>query len=117
MAVYAVSTAKGPNWDPARGIREQDGWEPHAAFADRLVADGFVILGGPIAGADEKDDEEDDEKDDEKDVALIAVDAANEHEVRSVFDRDPWVVSGVLRIARVRPWSLWLDSRAPAREG
>jgi hypothetical protein len=37
MPVFAVSTAKGPDWDYARGTREQRCWQEHADFADRLV--------------------------------------------------------------------------------
>jgi hypothetical protein len=37
MPVFAVTTAKGVNWDHARGMRQQSFWDEHAAFADRLV--------------------------------------------------------------------------------
>ena len=48
MANFAVRLVHGPNWDPGRPIREQDGWDEHAAFMDGLVKDGFIILGGPV---------------------------------------------------------------------
>jgi uncharacterized protein len=99
MAVFAVTTAKGPNWDPLRGIRDQPAWDEHAAFADCLVDRGVIVLGGPIGGGADED------------VALLLVDAADEQEVRSIFDADPWAVNGVLRIKSVRPWTLWLDGR------
>jgi hypothetical protein len=47
MANFAVRLVHGPGWDPARPIRQQDGWDGHAAFMDGLVDDGFIILGGP----------------------------------------------------------------------
>lgn len=47
MPVFAVMTAKGPNWDTSRGNREQQAWDEHAAFFDDLVDRGVVILGGP----------------------------------------------------------------------
>ena len=31
-------------------LEEQSGWLEHAAFMDGLVDDGFVVLGGPLAG-------------------------------------------------------------------
>jgi len=37
MPVFAVTTAKGANWDHAREIREQPFWDQHAAFAEGLV--------------------------------------------------------------------------------
>ena len=100
MPVFAVTTAKGANWDHARDIREQPFCDQHAAFADDLVDRGVIILGGPIAsGAPE-------------DIALIAVEAADESAVRSVFDADPWTVHQVFRIKSVRTWALWLDGRS-----
>lgn len=100
MPVFAVTTVKGVNWDHARDIREQAFWDEHAAFADQLVARGFVILGGPIgSGADD-------------DIALLAVEAADESAVYAVFDADPWRVHQVFRIKSVWPWTLWLDGRS-----
>lgn len=99
MGVFAVRTAKGPEWVAGRDIREQPGWDEHAAFFDGLVEEGVVIIGGPIGS------------DDDEDVALIAVDCADERELRYTFARDPWAASGVLRVKDVRPWALWLDGR------
>jgi hypothetical protein len=45
--MFAVTTAKGANWDHGRGNREQPYWDQHAAFADGLVDRGVIILGGP----------------------------------------------------------------------
>lgn len=99
MPVFAVTTAKSVNWDHARDIREQPFWDEHAAFADQLVARGFVILGGPIgSGADD-------------DIALLAVEAADESAVYAVFDADPWRVHQVFRIKSVWPWTLWMNGR------
>jgi uncharacterized protein YciI len=99
MSVFAVTTAKGSNWDPARGLRQQRFWDEHAAFADRLVGQGVVIIGGPIDSVDDED------------IALLAVEAADENAAQSVFDADPWTVHQVFRIKDVRRWTLWLDSR------
>ena len=100
MAVFAVTTAKGTNWDHARGIREQPFWDQHAAFADELVARGVIILGGPVGS------------DDDEDIALMAVEASDEDALRLVFGADPWAVHQVFRIKDVRTWRLWLDGRA-----
>jgi uncharacterized protein len=100
MPVFAVTTAKGPNWDHAHGIREQPFWDLHAAFSDELAGRGVIILGGPVAS------------DDEEDIALLAVQAADEHALRSIFAADPWAVHGVFRIKDVRAWTLWLDGRS-----
>src|SRR2546429_719089 len=94
--MFAVTTAKGPNWLRDCGIREQPTWDEHAQFFDGLVERDVVVLGGPISS--NSDDE----------VALLAVEAADEKELRSIFDEDPWASSGVLRIKEGRAWNLWL---------
>jgi uncharacterized protein len=96
MAVFAVTMVNGPAWDPAVRRREQAGWDEHATFMDGLLADGRVILGGPIG--------------DGTDV-LVVVDAADEDDLRATLAADPWA-DRILRIGRVQPWALWLDSRA-----
>ncbi len=73
MAMFTVTRAKGPSWDYARGIREQQAWEEHAAFADGLVDRGIVILGGPISS------------DSDDDVVLLGVNTVVEQEARSIF--------------------------------
>ena len=100
MPVFAVTTAKGASWDRARDIRQQPYFDQHAAFVDELVAQGIIILGGPVAS------------DDEEDIALMAVEAPDEGALRSVFDADPWTVHRVFRIKAVRAWTLWLDGRS-----
>lgn len=100
MPVFAVTTAKGANWDHARDIREQAFWDEHGAFADELVDRGVVIIGGPVSGGDDED------------IALMAVEADDEDAVLSIFAADPWTVHRVFRLKSVRPWSLWLDGRA-----
>jgi uncharacterized protein YciI len=100
MAVFAVWTAKGPNWDPTRGIHEQRGWNQHATFADGLVGAGTIVLGGPI------------DSDDDEDIALLMVEAANETEIRAAFADDPWTTTGVFRVKAIWPWTIWLDARS-----
>jgi uncharacterized protein len=97
MAVYAVTMVCGPGWDPGRPRREQPGWTEHAAFMDGLVADGFVVLGGPIGDGEE---------------VLLAVEAADEAEIAARLRADPWTPTGQLLIGTVRPWTIWLDGRA-----
>ena len=102
MPVFAVRTARGANWDPARGLREQGYWREHGLFADSLVAKGVIILGGPV------------DSDDPQDIALMAVEAADEGAARAAFDRDPWTVHGIFRLKDVRRWTIWLDGRGAA---
>jgi len=96
MANFAVRLVHGPNWDPGRPIREQDGWKEHAAFMDGLVEDGFIILGGPV---------------DDGEQTLHAVEAAGEDEIRTRLALDPWASAGLLRVGSIERWALWLDGR------
>jgi uncharacterized protein YciI len=97
MGYFVVTNVHGPRWDGSRGIREQDGWDEHAAFMDRLVDEGFVILGGPIADSDR---------------AMLVVEADSEQEIETRMDDDPWKPMGVLRIGSIEGWTIWLDGRA-----
>lgn len=92
----------GPSWDTSLRRREQAGWDEHAQFMDRLVDEGTVVLGGPVGDGCR---------------ALVVARAADEKEVRARFADDPWIVSGVLEVGSVEPWTLWLDSTAPAPPG
>ena len=83
MAFFAVTTMRGAAWEKERGIREQPQWAEHAEFADRLVEDGRIILGGPIEDADDQV------------VALIAIEAPDVDAVHEAFAADPWVRSGI----------------------
>jgi uncharacterized protein len=96
MANFAVRLVHGPGWDPSRGIREQDGWDAHAAFMDGLVDQGFLILGGPVGDGGQ---------------TLHAIEAASDDETRARFAEDPWASADLLRIGSIEPWALWLDSR------
>jgi len=86
----------GPSWDATRQRREQLAWGEHAAFMDGLTDDGFVILGGPIGDGEQ---------------VLLAVEAADEQEIRARLGGDPWTSMGLLRIGRIQPWTVWLDGR------
>ena len=92
MPWFAVTNLHGPDWDPTRGLRQQDSWDEHAAFMDGLVEDGFVLLGGPL-GADR---------------ALLIVDATSEEEVRERLAQDPWTPMRMLVVESVERWEVLL---------
>ena len=78
-------------------MREQDGWDEHAAFMDGLVDDGFIVLGGPLEG--------------DRDT-LHVVDAPSEEAVRERFSADPWAQNGMLTPQSVERWTIVLDGRS-----
>jgi uncharacterized protein len=99
MGVFAVTTARGPAWDPKRGIREPDGWDEHAAFAESLADEGITVFGGPIGVGDTEGNGDD--------VALLVLELPDANAVHETFAVDPWIVGGVLRLRSARPWTWW----------
>ena len=96
MAMFhVVVTRSGPDWDPAKPLEEQSGWDEHATFMDGLVEDGVIVLGGPLA--------------DELRV-VHAVEAESEDAVRATLARDPWSGSHLV-VEAVEPWTIRLDAR------
>ena len=93
---FAVRLTRGGPWDFSRDLREQDGWEEHARFMDALVDDGFIVLGGPLAGDRE---------------ILHAICAKSQGEVRERLSSDNWAQDGHLTISSIEPWTILLDSR------
>jgi uncharacterized protein YciI len=91
---YLVELARGPAWDHTRRRREQVGWDEHAAFMDALTEEGVVLLGGPVGEGDGEN-------------VLLVVDVDSEAVIHARLADDPWA-SGMLTIASVEPWSVWL---------
>jgi uncharacterized protein YciI len=93
---FAVIRERGHAWDEARGMREQDGWDEHAAFMDALAEEGLIVLGGPLGDGAR---------------VLHVVDAPSEQEIRRRLAADPWEPAAILRTASVERWRVLLDSR------
>ena len=90
-----VLRQSGPEFDRSRPLEEQSRWTEHAAVMDALVEDGFIVLGGPLAGDGR--------------VAL-AVEAASPQAVRETLARDPWSETH-LRVEAIEAWTIRLDAR------
>jgi hypothetical protein len=98
MSYFAVIREPGPTWNSAKSMRQQDGWQEHAAFMNGLAEDGFVVLGGPLGDGRR---------------VLLAVEAASEAELRRRLEDDPWTPMNLLPITSVEPWQVLL--RSPPR--
>ena len=48
MKYFVVTNEHGSAWNESRSLIEQEGWAEHAAFMNKLVDEGFIVLGGPI---------------------------------------------------------------------
>jgi hypothetical protein len=94
--MFAVRLERGGPWDWSRDLREQNGWDEHARFMDALVDDGFIVLGGPIAG--------------ERQI-LHAIEAPSAKAVRERLAQDIWHQNGMLTITSIEPWTVLLDGR------
>jgi uncharacterized protein YciI len=98
VVLYTVRVERGGPWDWSRDMREQDQWDEHARFMDRLADDGLILLGGPLEGDRE---------------ALHVVDAPSEQAIRARFAEDPWAKNGMLTVKSVERWTILLDGRSP----
>jgi len=70
---FVTISSAGPSRDLSKGTREQPFWDEHAAFIDKLVAEGFVLMGGPLV---------------DEDGAMLIVNADDENEVREKLKND-----------------------------
>jgi uncharacterized protein YciI len=102
MATFAVTLVHGPGWDSSRPIRQQDGWDEHAAFFDDLVDDGFLIVGGPLGDGAR---------------TLHLIEADDNAAIAARLGGDPWADADMLRIGSIEPWALWLDGRRRVSRG
>jgi uncharacterized protein YciI len=95
---FLVKRVHGPSWDASRPRREQEGWHEHAAFMDRLVAERFVVLGGPVG-------------EDDGDYALLVVEAESEADARARLADDPWG-EDMLATESIERWTIFLRRSA-----
>jgi len=96
MAMFLVELHRsGSRWDSSLPLEQQWGFAAHATFMDRLVDEGFIVLGGPLA--------------DEFRV-IEAIEADSAEAVRATLARDPWSETH-LQLESVTPWTIRLDGR------
>jgi len=92
--LFVVRRRRGGPWDWSRDLREQDGWDEHAAIMERFVEEGLILLGGPLEG--------------ERDV-LHVVDAPSEEAILARLAEDNWTANGMLETISVERWTILLD--------
>ena len=91
---FVILSTAGPHRDFSKDTREQPFWDEHAPFIDRLVTDGFILLGGPLV---------------EEGGALLIVKARDEDEVREQMKNDPWYEHGILKLESIKRWQIFID--------
>lgn len=93
--LFAVTRTRGPQWNPELPLEKQEDWRGHADFMNRLHAEGFVLLGGPLEGT--------------PDFLLIFC-ATNVDEIHARLQDDSWTRKDLLRVKQIFPWTLRLGS-------
>lgn len=91
--LFLVRVERGGPWDWSKSMREQEQWTEHAHFMNGLVADGLILLGGPVEGGRE---------------AFHVVEAPSEEALRARFAEDPWAWNGMLSVTSVERWTILL---------
>ena len=94
--LFVINQIRGKAWDPNKPLRAQALWDKHAAYMDKLTADGFIVLGGPLGDAEGE--------------AMLVVDAPEEETVHGTLAKDPWRHSGHLIEPKIQRWTIFLES-------
>lgn len=94
MELYAVWRRRDGGWKEGEPIEAQDEWAEHAAFMMQGVADGIVVLAGPVDDTG----------------ALIIVRAESPDAVAAWLAGDVWTISGLLVTERIAHWRLRIGS-------
>jgi uncharacterized protein YciI len=75
-------------------MRQQHGWDGHAAYMDAIFDEGFLLLAGPLDGDRE---------------TMWVVEADSEEEIRTRMKKDPWSANGMLTPTRIERWNVVMD--------
>ncbi|HET9111311.1 MAG TPA: YciI family protein [Ktedonobacterales bacterium] len=94
--LFVSISGAGPHRDFSKDTRQQPYWDEHAEFIDRLVDEGFILMGGPLL---------------DEGGAMLIVQARDEADARERLEDDPWYREGVLRLESVRRWQIFIDKR------
>src|SRR5215471_16396857 len=105
VSMFVVTREAGPAWADG-GIYDQPGVGEHAAFMNRLAAEGFVLFGGPLAGTEQG-----------RVRVLLVVDAAGEAEIRRCLADDPWEATQQLVTRAVEPWTILVGTKPSGASG
>ncbi len=96
---YIVTSRAGSRRDLAKDSREQPYWDDHAEHIDRLVAEGFIVMGGPLV---------------DEGGAILIVEANDEGAVRDKLRSDPWYIHDILVLESIKRWQIFIDERKPS---
>ena len=92
---FVVIETRGSAWDDSRQMDDQTGFPAHATFVDSLVAERFILLGGPLEGT--------------RDVVLV-IQAEDCSEIVDRLAANPWIQNALLSVKDCKPWWIRLGS-------
>ena len=92
----------GPTWEPGDPVREQPGWDAHAAFVDGLVDRGTVVMGGPYT---------------DNSGTMMLLEGVDANEAARILADDPFIENGVFLLEEIREWTIFVDELTEARDG
>ena len=92
--LFAVIRKGGPAWDASRPLREQDGWDEHAAYMDALFEAGFFVFAGPLGDGNPEH------------RVLQIVEADGHETINARLADDPWTPMGILETVSVERWNV-----------
>ena len=93
MPLFAVIRTRDAAWLNDESLEGQQHWQEHANFMDGLVAEGSVILGGPLEGTPD---------------FLLVMQGQSAQALRHRLNDDPWTNLQLLRISSIARWALRL---------
>ena len=94
MARYLVRVERGGPWDWSKDMRQQQGWDGHAAYMDGIFEEGWLLLVGPLANDRH---------------TMWLVEAGSEDEIRRRMADDPWAKNGMLTPVKIERWDIVMD--------
>jgi uncharacterized protein YciI len=94
VARWVVRVERGGPWDWSKDMRQQEGWDGHAAYMDAIFDEGFLLLAGPLEGDR---------------YTLWVVEAESEDEIRRRMKEDPWSANAMLTPITIERWTIVLD--------
>lgn len=97
MARWVIRVERGGPWDWSRDMRQQHGWDDHAAYMDGIFDEGFLLMVGPLANTR---------------YTLWLVEAESEDQIRGRMAEDPWAANGMLRPVAIERWDIVMDAFA-----
>jgi len=94
MARWVIRVQRGGPWDFSKDMRQQDGWDDHAAYMDGIFDEGFLLLAGPLEGDKE---------------TMWVVEAESREQILERMKEDPWSPNGMLTPTKIERWDVVMD--------